>query len=165
MPNPDRRRDLLKIGTLTTAASALMPWASPPREIRCDGEPPRGATDGGLIADRALGGLEGRALATADDPDGPEPDQPVHRGPARQEGYSYFRERGEATPDEPIFHALEGLFQARMAGQVFLFRRAAWVKDAIAKLDRAVETGHPITRYCRGVALAEVPARFGRVLR
>ena len=49
-----------------------------------------------------------------------------------------------------------------MAGQVFLFRRAAWVKDAIAKLDRAVETGHPITRYCRGVALAEVPARFGR---
>ena len=25
MPNPDRRRDLLKIGTLTTAASALVP--------------------------------------------------------------------------------------------------------------------------------------------
>ena len=164
MPNPDRRRDLLKSGTLTTAANALMPWASPPR-VRAGATVslPQGATDGGLIPDRALEALK-EAVRW------PQPTiQTVLNLTSQfiaarrdQEGYSYFRERGEATPDEPIFHALEGLFQARMAGQVFLFRRAAWVKDAIAKLDRAAETGHPITRYCRGVALAEVPARFGR---
>src|SRR5262249_22018516 len=79
-----------------------------------------------------------------------------------REAYDYFRERAEAVPDEPLFRALEGLFQARMADQVFLLRRVAWVKDAIAKLDRAVDTRHPIARYFRGVALAEVPARFGR---
>ena len=48
-----------------------------------------------------------------------------------------------------------------MAGQVFLLRRVAWVKDAIAKLDRAAGTGHP-RGTLRGVALAELPARFGR---
>jgi Metallo-beta-lactamase superfamily len=49
-----------------------------------------------------------------------------------------------------------------MAGRVFLLRRVAWVKDGIAKLDRAAGTGHPLARYLRGVTLAELPARFGR---
>ena len=79
-----------------------------------------------------------------------------------QEAYSYFRERAAAAPDQPIFGALEGTFQIRMAGQVFLLRRVAWVKDGIAKLDRAADTGHPVARYLRGVTLAELPARFGR---
>jgi glyoxylase-like metal-dependent hydrolase (beta-lactamase superfamily II) len=83
-------------------------------------------------------------------------------GGYNEEAYGYFRERAAAQPDQAIFLALEGMFQARMAGQVFLLRRVAWVKDAIAKLDRAASTGHPVARYLRGVALAELPARFGR---
>src|SRR5262249_51869528 len=72
------------------------------------------------------------------------------------------REGAGAALDQVIFLALEGMFQARMAGHVFLFRGVAWVKDAIAKLDRAADTGHPVARYLRGVTLAELPARFGR---
>jgi hypothetical protein len=45
---------------------------------------------------------------------------------------------------------------------VFLLRRVAWVKDGIAKLDRAADSGHPVVRYLRGVTLAKLPARFGR---
>src|SRR5262249_25171480 len=72
------------------------------------------------------------------------------------------REGAGAALDQVIFLALEGMFQARMAGHVFLFRGVAWVKDAIAKLDRAADSGHPVARYLRGVTLAELPARFGR---
>jgi glyoxylase-like metal-dependent hydrolase (beta-lactamase superfamily II) len=164
MANPVRRRDLLTIGTVTTVASVLTQWVSLPRVgAGATMSLPGGATNGGLVSDRALEALKeavrwprpsiqtvltltGQLIAARRDP----------------EGYRYFRERSEAVPDEPLFHALEGLFQARMAGQVFLLRRADWVKAAIAKLDRAVEAGHPIARYFRGVALAEVPARFGR---
>jgi glyoxylase-like metal-dependent hydrolase (beta-lactamase superfamily II) len=159
MLNPIRRRDLLRVGTLTTAASLLMPWGSP-THVRA------GATvglDGGLTSDRALEALKEVVRW-------PKPTIQTVLNLASQfiaarhdrEGYSYFRERGEAAPNDPLFRALEGLFQARMAGQVLLLRRVAWVKDAIVKLDRAAETGHPIARYFRGVALAEVPARFGR---
>jgi glyoxylase-like metal-dependent hydrolase (beta-lactamase superfamily II) len=164
MLNPVRRRDLLKVGTLTTAASLLTPWVSPPRvRAAATAGLPQGATDGGLILDRMLEALKEVVRW-------PQPTIQTVLNLTSQfiaarrdrEGYGYFRERSEAIPDEPIFHALEGLFQARMAGQVFLLRRAAWVKDAIAKLDRAADTGHPIARYLRGVTLAEVPARFGR---
>jgi hypothetical protein len=55
-----------------------------------------------------------------------------------QEAYAYFRERAQSAPDRPIFLALEGFFQARVADDVFLLRRVAWVNDAVAKLDRAV---------------------------
>jgi hypothetical protein len=79
-----------------------------------------------------------------------------------QQAYGYFRERAAAAPDQALFVALEGMFQVRMAGQVFLLRRVAWVKDGIAKLDRAADSGHPVVRYLRGVTLAEPPARFGR---
>jgi glyoxylase-like metal-dependent hydrolase (beta-lactamase superfamily II) len=164
MPNPVRRRDLLKIGTLTTAASLLMPWVTPTSATAgAGGGLARGATDGGLTSDRALQALKEVVRW-------PQPAIPTVLNLTSQfiaarrdrDAYDYFHERGEAAPNEPLFRALEGLFQARMAGQVFLLRRVAWVKDAIVKLDRAAETGHPIARYLRGVALAEVPARFGR---
>jgi len=34
------------------------------------------------------------------------------------EGYTFFQERATSQPDQPLFLALEGLFQAGMAGQV-----------------------------------------------
>src|SRR4029450_10953731 len=45
---------------------------------------------------------------------------------------------------------------------VSLFRRVAWVNDAVAKLDRAVALEPGLPRYLRGVVLAGLPARFGK---
>ncbi len=78
------------------------------------------------------------------------------------EALDYFRERATAEPNRGLFLALEGLFQARRAGEVSLFRRVAWVNDAIAKLDRAVALDPGLPRYLRGVVLATLPARFGK---
>ncbi|MDQ2741576.1 MAG: MBL fold metallo-hydrolase [Chloroflexota bacterium] len=75
-----------------------------------------------------------------------------------QDGYAYFRERVRARPDEPLFLALEGVFQARLAGRQSLLRRLAWVRDAIDKLDRAVAQEPGLTTYFRGLVLAELPA-------
>lgn len=78
------------------------------------------------------------------------------------EALEYFRKRAAEEPDRALFLALEGLFQARRADDVWLFRRIAWVNDAIAKLDRAVAQDPGLPRYLRGVVLAALPARFGK---
>ena len=78
------------------------------------------------------------------------------------EGLAYFRERAASEPGRGLFLALEGVFQARQAGDVSLFRRVAWVNDAVAKLDRAVALEPGLPRYLRGVVLAGLPARFGK---
>jgi glyoxylase-like metal-dependent hydrolase (beta-lactamase superfamily II) len=78
------------------------------------------------------------------------------------DGLAYFRERAASEPSRPLFLALEGLFQARTAGDVSVFRRVATVNDAIAKLDRAVVREPGLTRYLRGVVLAALPSRFGK---
>lgn len=72
-------------------------------------------------------------------------------------GYAYFRERAAAQPDEPLFLALEGVFQARLAGQQSVFRRLAWLRDALGKLDHAVTQEPGLTTYFRGLVLAELP--------
>ena len=157
------RRDLLTFGALATASSVLGPRGLP--RLADASETPRvlSGIESSLGTNRTLEALEeavrwatpslaaivtltGQYLAAGRD----------------EEAYGYFRERAAAAPDQPIFGALEGTFQVRMAGQVFLLRRVAWVKDGIAKLDRAAGTGHPLARYLRGVTLAELPARFGR---
>jgi glyoxylase-like metal-dependent hydrolase (beta-lactamase superfamily II) len=78
------------------------------------------------------------------------------------EAYTYFQERAKAEPNQPIFLALEGVFQARTANTVWLLRRVSWVEDAIAKLDRAVAQDPGLSRYLRGVVLAELPKRFAK---
>src|SRR5262244_1897705 len=78
------------------------------------------------------------------------------------EGLAYFRERAASEPRHALFLALEGVFQAREAGNVSLFRRVAWVNDAVAKLDRAVALEPGLPRYLRGVVLAGLPERFGK---
>src|SRR5262249_40628806 len=79
-----------------------------------------------------------------------------------REAYAYFEERVRTVPDRPLFLSLDGFFQARVAGDVFLLKRTGWVNEAVAKLDRAVEREPGITRYFRGLVLAELPARFGK---
>jgi glyoxylase-like metal-dependent hydrolase (beta-lactamase superfamily II) len=78
------------------------------------------------------------------------------------EALEYFRERAAAEPARGLFLALEGLFQARRAGEVSVFRRVAWVNEAIGKLDRAVALDPGLSRYLRGVVLTTLPARFGK---
>ena len=77
-----------------------------------------------------------------------------------QEAYVYFQERARSRPDQPLFLALEGFFQARTAGRVSLLQRTAWVSEAIAKLDRAVALDPGLPRYFRGLVLAELPKSF-----
>jgi Alkyl sulfatase and related hydrolases len=78
------------------------------------------------------------------------------------EGLAYFHERAASERDRGLFLALEGVFQARQAGSVSLFRRVAWVNDAVAKLDRAVALEPGLPRYLRGTVLAGLPERFGK---
>src|SRR5215475_9841941 len=78
------------------------------------------------------------------------------------EGFAYFRERAASEPSRGLFVALEGVFQARHADSVSLFRRVAWVNDAVAKLDRAVAFEPGLPRYLRGTVLAGLPERFGK---
>src|SRR5262245_9880795 len=78
------------------------------------------------------------------------------------EGLAYFRDRVASEPSRGLFLALEAVFQARQADTVSLFRRVAWVNDAVAKLDRAVALDPGLPRYRRGVMLAGLPERFGK---
>jgi glyoxylase-like metal-dependent hydrolase (beta-lactamase superfamily II) len=78
------------------------------------------------------------------------------------EGLAYFRERAASEPGRGLFLALEGVFQARQANSISLFRRVAWVNDAVAKLDRAVALEPGLPRYLRGIVLAGLPSRFGK---
>src|SRR5215475_5098044 len=78
------------------------------------------------------------------------------------EGLVYFRERAAGEPGRGLFLALEGVFQARQADKISLFRRVAWVNEAVAELDRGVALEPGLPRYLRGVVLAGLPERFGK---
>jgi glyoxylase-like metal-dependent hydrolase (beta-lactamase superfamily II) len=77
-----------------------------------------------------------------------------------EEGHGYFAERARAVPGRPLFAALEGLFQIRMAWRIPLLKRVAWVEDGCRKLDGAATD--PLSRYLRGLVYSELPPRFGR---
>jgi glyoxylase-like metal-dependent hydrolase (beta-lactamase superfamily II) len=79
-----------------------------------------------------------------------------------QEAFNFFQERAKSQPNRPLFVALEGFFQARVAGDVSLFRRVAWVNDALGKLDKAAGAEAGLPRYFRGLVLAELPPRFAK---
>jgi glyoxylase-like metal-dependent hydrolase (beta-lactamase superfamily II) len=79
-----------------------------------------------------------------------------------RDAVAYFAERAGEHPDQPIFLALEGVFQARSAASLPLFRRPAKVRDALRKLDSAVERAPGLTTYFRGVVQADLPGMFRR---
>src|SRR5262249_10218415 len=124
------RRDVLTFGALATASSVLGPRGSPRLADASQTPGALAGIDSSLGANRTLEALKeavrwptpslaaimtltGQYLAAGRD----------------DEAYAYFRDRAAAMPDQPVFGALEGTFQIRMAGQVFLLRRVAWVKD------------------------------------
>jgi len=77
------------------------------------------------------------------------------------EGHTYFCKRATEVPDRAVFGALCGMFQVRMSSTVPALQRSDWVKDGMAKLDRAAASDG-LSRYLRGVVSAELPEGFGR---
>jgi len=69
------------------------------------------------------------------------------------DGYAYFLERTQDHPDQPLFVALAGFFQARAGLDL---------TEAIAHLDRAVSLEPGLPNYFRGLVLADLPPAFGR---
>src|SRR6266704_1223985 len=96
------------------------------------------------------------------------------------EAYGYFHERAEERPDEPLFLALEGTFQARLAAKRMPVALQQLVRHvghapgfvakvaapeffaAVAKLDEAVSRAPGLTTYFRGQVLADAPAVVGK---
>jgi len=79
------------------------------------------------------------------------------------QGYDFFGRLAREQPDRAVFFfGLQAVLQARVAGQVPLLKRAAWVEDAIAKLDRAAAADPLLGRYARGSVFAELPERFAK---
>jgi len=79
-----------------------------------------------------------------------------------RDGYEYFQRLAREQPQRPILLSLEGMLQARAAGEVPLLRRVAWVEEAIGKLDRGAEADPVAGRLVRGLVFAELPERFGK---
>jgi glyoxylase-like metal-dependent hydrolase (beta-lactamase superfamily II) len=79
------------------------------------------------------------------------------------QGYDYFGRLAREQPDRrTLFLGLQAVLQARLAGQIPLLKRVAWVEDAIGKLDRAAAADPLLGRYARGSVFAELPERFGK---
>jgi glyoxylase-like metal-dependent hydrolase (beta-lactamase superfamily II) len=79
------------------------------------------------------------------------------------EGYAYYGRLADEQPERrALFRALQAAMQARVAGDVPLLRRVAWVEDAIHKLDEGVAADPTLGRLARGLVLAELPPRFGK---
>ena len=86
--------------------------------------------------------------------------QATHR---EWDGYQYFGRLAEEQPNRrAFFRALQATMQARVAEDVPLLRRVAWVKDAIAKLDEGVAADPALGRLARGLVFADLPPRFGK---
>ena len=79
-----------------------------------------------------------------------------------RDGYEYFQRLAREQPQRPILVSLEGLLQARAAGEIPLLRRAAWVEEAIGKLDRGAQADQGAGRLLRGLVFADLPDRFGK---
>ncbi len=77
-----------------------------------------------------------------------------------RDGYEYFQRLAREQPQRPILVSLEGLLQARSAGEIPLLRRVAWVEEAIGKLDRGAEAEPIAGHLLRGLVFADLPKRF-----
>jgi glyoxylase-like metal-dependent hydrolase (beta-lactamase superfamily II) len=79
------------------------------------------------------------------------------------DGYEYFGTLARDQPDRrALYRSLQAVMQARVAGDIGLLRRVAWVQDAIEKLDEGASATPTIGRLGRGLVFAELPARFGK---
>lgn len=80
-----------------------------------------------------------------------------------REGYDYFgRLAAEQPQRRALFRAMQAVMQVRIAGDVPLLKRVAWVEDAIHKLDELAAAEPGLGRFVRGLVFAELPARFDK---
>src|SRR5256885_16387262 len=79
-----------------------------------------------------------------------------------RDGYEYFQRLAREQPDRPVLTSLEGLLQARSAGEIPLLRRVSWVEEAIRKLDPGAEAEPVAGQLLRGLVFADLPERFGQ---
>lgn len=79
------------------------------------------------------------------------------------DGYDYFGKLAREQPQRrALLLSLQGVMQARVAADIGLLKRVAWVEEAIQKLD-AGAAGVPVFgRFVRGLVFAELPDRFGK---
>ena len=77
-----------------------------------------------------------------------------------RDGYEYFHRLAQEQPQRPILTSLEGLLQARTAGEIPLLSRVSWVEEAIGKLDRGARADPGAGRLLRGLVFADLPDRF-----
>ncbi len=79
------------------------------------------------------------------------------------DGYRHFGRLAEQQPQRRAqLLALQAAMQARVAEDVPLLHRIAWVEDAIAKLDAGAAADPLLGRLGRGLVFAELPPRFGK---
>jgi len=77
------------------------------------------------------------------------------------EGYDYFGRLAREQPQRrTLFRSLQAVMQARVAKDIGLLKRVAWVEDAIQKLDEGAASDPLLGRFARGQVFAELPARF-----
>lgn len=81
-------------------------------------------------------------------------------------GYRFFSGRAAREPGRGDLAVLRAMFKARVAPEVPLLQRRAWVEQALSSLDRSVEARdvqeRGFARFIRGVVGAAVPASFER---
>ena len=79
------------------------------------------------------------------------------------QGYDYFGVLSREQPQRrALLRSLQAVMQVRVAGDVGLLKRVAWVEDAIQKLDEGAASDPLIGRFARGQVFAELPARFDK---
>ncbi len=79
------------------------------------------------------------------------------------DGYDYFGRLAQEQPERrALLLSLQGVMQARVAGDIGLLKRVAWVEDAIGKLDAGAAGDALFGRFARGLVFAELPDRFGK---
>ena len=79
------------------------------------------------------------------------------------EGYDYFGRLAQEQPQRrALFRSLQAVMQVRVASDIGLLKRIAWVEDAIQKLDEGVASDPLLGRFARGQVFAELPERFGK---
>jgi glyoxylase-like metal-dependent hydrolase (beta-lactamase superfamily II) len=79
------------------------------------------------------------------------------------DGYEYFGRLAREQPQRgPLLRSLQAAMQVRVAGDIGLLKRVAWVEDAIVKLDQGAADVRVLGRFLRGLVFAELPARFGK---
>ncbi|HEY3256707.1 MAG TPA: MBL fold metallo-hydrolase [Polyangiaceae bacterium] len=79
------------------------------------------------------------------------------------QGYDYFGRLAREQPERrTLFRSLQAVMQARVARDIGLLKRVAWVEDAIQKLDEGATSDPLLGRFARGQVFAELPARFDK---